>query len=219
MKFKNIVSLRNNAKVNIKDKNMSSKTIWRLYSQKHSLGSGGFGTVYSATRNSDCISVVIKEVKREKVLEYDNNEPLEIVLLQTVADIPGVVKILDHHETRESYFIVMEMFNSQDLFDYISESGPVGESVAKVIFGQVVETILDCHTKGVFHGDIKDENILMNPETLVVKMIDFGSGQWFHPDQIYSRYEGTRVYAPPEWISFRRFYAESLTVWSLGILL
>ena len=113
----------------------------------------------------------------------------------------------------------MEKFNGQDLFDFISESGPVAETVARVIFQKVVTTLLQCQYRGIFHGDVKDENIMINPNSLDVNLIDFGSGKRFNPSKLYTKLEGTRVYAPPEWISSETYYAESLTVWNLGILL
>ena len=104
-----------------------------------------------------------------------------------------------------------------------------------------METIRECHKRGVFHSDIKDENILIDKDSGRIRLIDFGSGKFLH-DGIYFEFEGTRIYSPPEWISsrfvsfivmirvgsfivdinnlhFRRYRAESLTVWSLGVLL
>ena len=72
-----------------------------------------------------------------------------------MSDVPGVIKILDWFEGSESFFIVMEkfagqvrtfsslicihaqLFSFQDLFDYISEQGPLKESAARDLFSQV----------------------------------------------------------------------------------
>ena len=181
------------------------------------LGRGGFGTVHSAVRLIDGMKVAVKEVIKDNVISKDN-VPLEVLLLQQVSDVPGVIRLLDFFETGDSFYIVMEMFNGCDLFDFISERGPLSEEVARELFGQVVDTLITCMERGVLHGDIKDENILIDINTGRVKLTDFGSGTWNHPG-MYTEYRGTRVYAPPEWIRDRRFSAEGLTVWSLGILL
>ena len=60
---------------------------------------------------------------------------------------------------------------------------------------------------------------MINPNSIDVNLIDICSGQIFNHSKLYTKFEGTRVYAPPEWISSQIYYAESLTVWSLGILL
>ena len=56
-----------------------------------------------------------------------------------------------------------------------------------------------------------------------IRLIDFGAARRINPvdpRQPYTDFtDGTRVYAPPEWVLTRRYVAEPGTVWSLGILL
>jgi len=191
----------------------------RLYSLEGILGKGGFGTVHAGVRRRDGEQVAVKEVIKSLVNSEDNNIPLEVRLMQQVNDVPGVIRMIDFFDMADSFYIVMERVNNcKDLFDFISEQGPLSETLAKRIFHQLVETVMQCHVRGVVHRDIKDENILIDTSNKNVKLIDFGSGSYLH-EETYSEFDGTHVYAPPEWIKYRRYFADGLTVWSLGILL
>jgi len=194
------------------------KELNALYEVKDVIGSGGFGVVYAAKRKSDGLEVAVKEVSKDSDTLTNNNVPLEVALMQQVNDVPGVIKLLDYFDTADSFYIVMERFNSKDLFDFISEQGPLSEALSRDLFSQLVNTVSECHEKGVVHRDIKDENILIDIKTGKTKLIDFGSGALIE-NRVYQEFKGTRVYSPPEWINCGAYTAEALTVWSLGILL
>ena len=56
-----------------------------------------------------------------------------------------------------------------------------------------------CYDRGVVHKDVKDENLVVDLDTNRILLIDFGSGGFLVEEDEF-KYEGTRVYAPPEWI-------------------
>ena len=170
------------------------------------LGKGGFGTVYAGYRNNDNLPVAIKMVQKNRTQlvkvpkkSEDGTEdyirvPLEVYLMRKVAHVEGVIQLIDYFELPECYLLIMERIGAsaqscKDLFDFISDSGPLKEDLARGIFKQVVKTISECHNSRVIHRDIKDENILIDTKTNKVKLIDFGSGAKLH-DEIYTDFDG-----------------------------
>ena len=179
--------------------------------------------MYSGVRVTDGASVAIKHVAKNKVTDWTTmvgrKVPMELKLLHSVQNVDGVIKLLDFYERSDSFIYVMERPNeSTDMFDFITEKKYLEESLARNFFRQIVETVVACHSRGVIHRDIKDENILVDINTGKLRLIDFGSGAMLK-EEAYTDFDGARVYAPPEWLLTGSYQGGPATVWSLGVLL
>ncbi|KAL7889456.1 hypothetical protein AOLI_G00017140 [Acnodon oligacanthus] len=189
----------------------------RKYVQLYHLGEGGFGSVYAGYRRDDLLPVAVKHIPQNKVRRI--NVEGEAVSRQTRG---ASVALLDWCELQDKLVIVMERPEpSKDLTDYVYDSGGyLLEEEGKVILRQLVEGMIDIHSKGVLHRDIKPENILiqMDPEVPQVYILDFGCGNVLTEDP-YTSYYGTPEYTPPECFLGGSYQAEPCTVWQIGVVL
>ncbi|KAI5626809.1 Pim proto-oncogene, serine/threonine kinase, related 51 [Silurus asotus] len=174
------------------------------------LGNGTFGCIYAAVRKSD-----------GKQPGDTRRLPAEVALLELVCKpprCPYVIELLEWFELRRAVILVLERPDPcVDLFDHM-ETTYMSESEIRRVMKQIVLAACHCRERGVLHRDIKSENILFNPRTCEVKLIDFGCGD-LHKDTIYKTYSGTQLYIPPEVYINNGYKADSSTVWGLGILL
>ena len=117
------------------------------------------------------------------------------VYLQQQLNHKNIIKLVDYFECAQSVILVLERPELHiDLFDFISNQEYLPEKVARKIFRQILEATVHCEEMGVFHRDIKDENVILDLKAGEVKLTDFGSGTTLN-DSAYTEYIGKKFSA------------------------
>ncbi|XP_049335459.1 serine/threonine-protein kinase pim-1 [Astyanax mexicanus] len=205
------------------------ETFYSRYTIGKKIGEGGYGSVFEGTRNSDGLQVAIKFVPNSVGRRYkigpdgSRHVPVEVVLMQKMSEPPvddSVVRLIEWFDEPCRYILIMEHPKPcRDLWNLIcAYGGSLSEDMASDIMYQVLHAAIHCQKREILHRDIKPDNFLINMETAVVKLIDFGCGDWIRDDEYHSVI-GTWLYHPPESILWRRYRATPATVWSLGVTL
>ena len=203
----------------------------RLFNERfvlqNPIGKGGYSKVYKAHCIRNAKTVAVKRVKRSMVESYDLVEdefiPTELNILRKLQKIKYVIKIQECIESDNFvYFILEKPTNYIDLFWYVDSCFRLREWIAKKIFKNLVVAVKLIHDQKIIHRDIKDTNVLVNPDTNAVKIIDFGLSSHFTARHETS-FVGTKAFAPAEWHekkSYQPLKAESFALgWTLFVML
>jgi serine/threonine protein kinase/Tfp pilus assembly protein PilF len=137
------------------------------------LGRGGMGIVYRAHDERLLRSVAIKILSDVSSGSAETRSRM-LAEARAASNLhhPGITTIYEVGEDGDSIFLVMELVEGRTLRSLLSD-GPLEPKRIVELGAQLAEALEAAHSRGVFHGDIKPENIVVQPDGRA-KLLDFG---------------------------------------------
>ncbi|KAL0078925.1 checkpoint kinase 2-like protein [Phycomyces blakesleeanus] len=194
------------------------------YKIDNTLGKGYFALVSRAVPKKSGVPVAVKIITKSRCVRKPKMLPSiiqEISILMSLEAHPCIMKIEKVYNEPDFIYLVLELVEHGELFDYITKS-KLDEEKTRFIFWQLFDSINFLHKKGIVHRDLKPENILLaNMDTLHIKLIDFGLAKEQQAGEKLVTQCGTPTYVAPEVLkhSSTRAYGKECDLWSLGVML
>ena len=209
----------------------SSSTFLSKYEIVSKLFESKSTMVYLGKNNKTHQKVAIKifRIINNKT-NQEENVPEEVLCQKKAEKISvqngrgSVLKIIDWYVYNEYLTIVTEYDeNFKSLKDCVinQRNEHFSEIECKTIFKLLLELIQKLNKKGIFHLDLKPDNVLYNFETKELKLIDFGHATSVGPGENpkINFKCGTKCYRTPQQVSNEDCRGKDADVWGVGQVL
>lgn len=207
-----------------KEESPRGVVLFGKYELRKLLGVGASAKVYHATNVDTGQSVAVKAVSKNKVLHQGgfgaSNVEREISILHRLHH-PNIIELYEVLATKTKIYFVVELAAGGELFHEVAGKGRLSEDIARRYFRQLISAVKHCHSRGVFHRDLKLDNLLLD-EDGNLKVTDFGLSavtDQIRPDGLLHTVCGTPSYVAPEILAKRGYDGAKVDIWSCGVVL
>ena len=206
--------------MNINNLKSSQKELGNInnYIIKDDIGEGNFGkiklAVYKPTGDQYAIKILNKETIKQKIKNVTFKENEIISKFNHI----NIINFFELIENKDNYYIIMELCQKVELFDYIVSNKRLSDDEASMFFYQLINGVSYLHSKGISHRDLKPENLLLTNEK-VLKIIDFGLSHEYDGNILLKTKCGSPSFAAPEIIKGKDFVGFKIDIWCCEIIL
>ena len=154
---------------------------------------------------------------------YEQNFDIEKEVLQLLKDkkIPNVINLISSGEFCTEKYLILDLAQKGHLYNFINVR-PLKETYAKIFFKKILEAVKNLHNNGVYHRDLKTENILLDNKYNPI-ICDFGFSTFIKTG--LKEHVGSYCYAAPELFDFfdkynlKPYNGEKVDIFALGVIL
>ncbi|EGI58906.1 Protein kinase shaggy [Acromyrmex echinatior] len=192
------------------------------YTDTKVIGNGSFGVVYQAKLCDSGEMVAIKKVLQDK--RFKNRE-LQIMRRLEHCNIVKLKYFFysSGDKKDEVYLNLVLEYIPETVYKvarhYSKSKQTIPISFIKLYMYQLFRSLAYIHSLGICHRDIKPQNLLLDPDTGVLKLCDFGSAKHLVKGEPNVSYICSRYYRAPELIFGAIDYTTKIDVWSAGCVL
>ncbi|MCP3876733.1 MAG: serine/threonine protein kinase, partial [Desulfobacteraceae bacterium] len=160
-------------------------------------------TIYRAFREMDGQATILKILKRPHLSSYElKSYRKDYDIMLHLKDLDGVVNVYGFENHQNKLVICLEDFGGESLEIWKNKhhSHTLGELLTIAI--HLTDVLGQIHGQNIIHKNINPSNIIIDPTSYLLKMIDFGFSTQFSKQQIADRnpdtIEGSLAYISPE---------------------
>ncbi|KAH8367314.1 hypothetical protein KR200_005698 [Drosophila serrata] len=192
------------------------------YTDAKVVGNGSFGVVFQAKMVPTNEAVAIKKVLQDR--RFKNRELQIMRKLRHDNIVTLRYFFFSSGEKRDEVYLnlVMEfmpetLYKVERQYARVKQTLPV--NYVRLYIYQLLRSMAYLHSMGYCHRDIKPQNMLLDSETGVLKLCDFGSAKQLIVGEPNVSYICSRYYRAPELIFGATEYSTKIDMWSAGCVM